>query len=233
MTMTIVGFDPETGQFGGAVATKNPAVGSRVLRGMGEVGMVGFSSTETQRRRGLSMLQLGFPATTVLNALIEVSNGAGQYSIIDRTGTPAAFTSPRPEPWKGAGTPWAGSRTGPNYACGANTMVGPEVVEALGDTFEATEGSGLPLEERLMRCLEAAQATGGDIRGRQAAALQIHWKRIDANAGLDVRIDDSPNPIPELRAAIKNYRGVYPEYASRTWPTLEGSGGFPILYPGN
>ena len=51
MTMTIVAFDPQTGQLGGAVATKNPAVGSRVLRGMGEVGMLGFSSSETQRRR--------------------------------------------------------------------------------------------------------------------------------------------------------------------------------------
>jgi uncharacterized Ntn-hydrolase superfamily protein len=77
MTMTIVGYDPETGQFGGAVATKNPAVGSRVLRGLGEVGMVGFSSVETQRRRALAMLQLGFPAPVVLDALIKVSNGGG------------------------------------------------------------------------------------------------------------------------------------------------------------
>ena len=71
MTMTIVGYDPRTGQFGGAVATKNPAVGTRVLRGMGEVGMVGFSSVETQRRRGIAMLQLGLPAPVVLEALME------------------------------------------------------------------------------------------------------------------------------------------------------------------
>ena len=94
MTMTIVGYDPRTGQFGGAVATKNPAVGTRVLRGMGEVGMVGFSSVETQRRRGIAMLQLGFPAPVVLEALIKVSEGAGQYSLIDRNGTPAAYSSP-------------------------------------------------------------------------------------------------------------------------------------------
>ena len=135
MTMTIVGYDAETGQFGGGVATKNPAVGSRVLRGIGEVGMVGFSSVETQRRRGIAMLQLGFPADVTLEALIKVSNGAGQYSLIDRTGQSAAYTSP-------GHSPWAGSRTGKHYACSANTMVGPEVVQALGDTFEETEGDG-------------------------------------------------------------------------------------------
>ena len=226
MTMTIVGYDAETGQFGGAVATKNPAVGSRVLRGMGEVGMVGFSSVETQRRRGIAMLQLGFPADVTLEALIKVSNGAGQYSLIDRTGKSAAYTSP-------GHSPWAGSRTGRHYACSANTMVGPEVVKALGDTFEETEGVGMPLEERLLRCLEAAQSTGGDHRGRQAAAVQMHWKRIDANANLDVRVDDSANPIPELRAAVKNYRQIFPEYSDRTWPHLTGTGGYQILYPQN
>ena len=226
MTMTIVGYDPVTGQFGGAVATKNPAVGSRVLRGMGEVGMVGFSSVETQRRRGLAMLQLGFPAPVVLDALIKVSNGGGQYSLIDRNGDSAAYSSP-------SLSDWAGSRVGKHYATSANTMVGPEVVQALGDTFEETEGSGMPLEERLLRCLEAAQATGGDHRGRQAAAIQVHWKRIDANANLDVRVDDGANPIPKLRAAIKNYRQIFPEYSDRTWPDLTGTGGYRIMYPQN
>jgi len=224
MTMTIVGYDPRTGQFGGAVATKNIGVGSRVLRGMGEVGMIGFSGHEVQRRRGIAMLELGFPAPVALEALIKVSNGSGQYSLIDRTGTPAAYSSP-------SMFPWFGSRTGLNYACGANTMVGPAVVQALGDTFEATEESGLPLEERLLQCLEAAQATGGDNRGRQSAAIQVHWKRIDANPHLDLRVDDHPNPIPELRATVHIYRQTYPVYASRTWPKLEGTGGYPILYP--
>jgi uncharacterized Ntn-hydrolase superfamily protein len=226
MTMTIVGYDPRTGQFGGAVATKNIAVGSRVLRGMGEVGMVGFSSVETQRRRGLALLQLGFPAPVALEALIKVSNGSGQYSIIDRNGVSASYSSPSLLPWRG-------SRHGKNYACGANTMVGPEVVQALGDTFEATEDSGLPLEERLLMCMEAAQATGGDNRGRQSCAIQVHWKRIDANPYLDIRVDDHPNPIPEMRSIVHIYRGAYPTYSSRTWPELEGTGGYPILYPGD
>ncbi len=225
MTMTIVGYDPVTGQFGGAVATKNPAVGSRVLRGLGEVGMVGFSSNETQRRRGIALLQLGFPAPVALEALIKVSKGQGQYSLIDRSGLSAAYSSP-------SLAPWHGSRSGKNYACGANTMVGPAVVQALGDTFEQTENSGLRLEERLLMCLEAAQATGGDNRGRQSAAVQVHWKRIDANPYLDIRIDDHPNPIPELKAVTKIYRQAYPEYSSQTWPELD-AGGHPILYPGS
>ena len=111
-------------------------------------------------------------------------------------------------------------------------MVGPEVVQALGDTFEATEDSGLSLEERLLRCLEAAQATGGDKRGRQSAAIQVHWKRIDANPNLDIRVDDHPNPIPELRATVKNYREIMPVYSDRTWPELTGTGGQTILYSG-
>jgi uncharacterized Ntn-hydrolase superfamily protein len=77
MTMTIVGYDPETGQFGGAVATKNPAVGSRVLRGLGEVGMVGFSSVETQRRRALAMLQLGAPPPLLTLIKASKTTGAG------------------------------------------------------------------------------------------------------------------------------------------------------------
>ena len=154
MTMTIVGFDPATGQFGGAVATKNIGVGSRVLRGKGEVGMIGFSGHEIQRLRGIALLELGFPAPVALEALIKVSGDRGQYSLIDRTGTPAAYTAP-------VQLPWRGSRTGVNYACGANTMVGPAVVQALGDTFEATEDSGLPLEERLLQCLGGRAGDGG------------------------------------------------------------------------
>ena len=213
MTMTIVGYDPRTGQFGGAVATKNIGVGSRVLRGMGEVGMIGFSGHEVQRRRGIAMLELGFPAPVALEALIKVSNGSGQYSLIDRTGTPAAFSSP-------SMFPWFGSRTGLNYACGANTMVGPAVVQALGDTFEATEESWLPLEERLLQCLEAAQATGGDNRGRQSAAIQVHWKRIDANPYLDLRVDDHPRPIEELRRVYGKWKMIFGRADSGPWQWL-------------
>ena len=86
---------------------------------------------------------------------------------------------------------------------------------------------------KFLPVLEAAQATGGDNRGRQAAAIQVHWKRIDANPCLDIRVDDHPNPIPELRATVKNYRQAFPQYSSRTWPRLQGTGGYPILYPGN
>ena len=160
-----------------------------------------------------------------LEALIKVSKGQGQYSLIDRSGVSAAYSSP-------SLAPWHGSRSGKNYACGANTMVGPAVVQALGDTFEQTENSGLRLEERLIMCLEAAQATGGDNRGRQSAAVQVHWKRIDANPYLDIRIDDHANPIPELKAVTKIYRQAYPEYSSQTWPELD-AGGHPILYPGS
>ena len=76
-----------------------------------------------------------------------------------------------------------------------------------------------------------AQATGGDHRGRQSAAIKVYWKRIDSNPYLDIRVDDHHTPIPELRAIVAIYRGAYPTYHSRTWPELEGTGGYPILYP--
>ncbi len=225
MTITIIGHDPNTGQFGGLVVTKNPAVGSRVLRGMGEVGMMGSSGVETQRRRAIALLMLGFPAKEAMDALKSVSNDQGAYCLLDRVGTPAVWVSP------GYGSGNAGERIGPNYACYAGTKYGPDVANAFGDTFEATEGSGLPLEERLIRCHEAADEVGGDSRGRQAAAIQIHWKRSDANPFLDVRVDEHHNAIAELRAAVKAYRMIYPQYHDRTWPDLQGTGGFPILYP--
>ena len=225
MTITIVGYDPQTGQYGGLTVTKNPAVGSRVLRGAGGVGMLGFSGVETQRRRGLALLMLGFPAKETMEALKSVSNDQGGYCLVDRDGTPATWISP------GFGSGDTGSRSGPNYACYAGTKFGKVVAEAFGDVFEATEGSGLPLEERLLRCHEAADKLGGDARGRQAAAIQIHWKRGDANPYLDVRVDDHHDALTELRSAIKAYRMVYPEYHDRTWPELQGTGGLPILYP--
>ncbi len=226
MTMTIVGYDPRTGQFGGAVATKNIAVGARVLKGKGEVGMVGFSSTETHRLRALRMLELGFPAPVIIDAIKAICQGRGQYSIIDRHGVSAAYTT-------STCFPWAGSRAGKNYACGANTMVGPEVVQGLGDTFEKTENSSLPLHERLLQCLEAAQATGGDNRGRQSAAIRVFSSRIDPDTAIDLRVDDHPTPIPELRSIIHIYLQTYPGSWSTNRPPMastEEQGAYPILY---
>ena len=70
---------------------------------------------------------------------------------------------------------WAGSRQGTNYTVQANIMVGPEVVEAVAATFEATEGSGMPLAERMILALEAGQAKGGDSRwgNLQSAAIRV------------------------------------------------------------
>ena len=159
-----------------------------------------------------------------LEALIKVSGDRGQYSLIDRTGTPAAYTAP-------VQLPWRGSRTGVNYACGANTMVGSAVVQALGDTSRPRRtrspvgGAASPVSGSSAGHgrRQSGQAVGGHSR--------CTGKRVDANPYLDLRVDDHPNPIPELRAIVHIYRQTYPEYASRTWPDLEGTGGYSILYP--
>jgi uncharacterized Ntn-hydrolase superfamily protein len=95
---------------------------------------------------------------------------------------------------------WAGGRTGRGYAAQGNILVGEETVTALADTFEATDGK--PLARRLIECLAAAQAAGGDRRGQQSAALLV-VERDGGYAGLsdvlvDLRVDDHEYPIGEL-----------------------------------
>jgi len=95
---------------------------------------------------------------------------------------------------------WAGGRTGPGYAAQGNILVGAETVDALAETFESTRG--LPLARRLLDCLAAAQAAGGDSRGQQSASLLV-VERDGGYAGLsdiavDLRVDDHARPIEEL-----------------------------------
>src|SRR5919205_1246826 len=95
----------------------------------------------------------------------------------------------------------AGGRTGPGYAAQGNILVSEETVAALAATFEATQGR--PLAERLIECLAAAQAAGGDSRGQQSSALLV-VERDGGYAGLsdvvvDLRVEEHERPIEELR----------------------------------
>ncbi len=98
--------------------------------------------------------------------------------------------------WTGRGcTGWCGQRTAPDHAVQGNMLTGPEVLEAMSTAFAAAVDH--PLDERLMRALEAAQAVGGDKRGRQAAALAVigdeDYRRVD------LRVDEHADPVAELR----------------------------------
>ena len=104
---------------------------------------------------------------------------------------------------------WKGHRFGSNYAAAGNILAGPQVVDAFGDSFEATAGHGLPLAERLLRALEAADAAGGDARGRQGAALKVYRK--DAGfAGTDLLVDLARRRQRRSRSPI--YGGLWTEW---------------------
>jgi len=90
---------------------------------------------------------------------------------------------------------WAGHLAGAEVSVAGNMLAGPVVLEATRDAFLAT--AGLPLAERLLAALEAGEAAGGDRRGRQSAALQV--ASADPYPDLDIRADDHPDPIAELR----------------------------------
>jgi uncharacterized Ntn-hydrolase superfamily protein len=127
--------------------------------------------------------------------------------------------------WTGSGcNDWAGHRTGEGYAAQGNILVGEETVAALATTFEAN--AYLPLAQRLIECLAAAQAAGGDRRGQQSASLLVGEKD-GGYAGLsdilvDLRVDDHERPIEELRRIFQLHNRLFGLSPREDWLPLEG-----------
>ena len=196
-TYSIVACDLDAGQWGVAVQSKFLAVGSVVPWAEPEVGAVATQAYANPRYGpdGLALLRQGLSAEEVVKRLTEADDGRDerQLGVVDAAGRGATFTGSDCHDW-------AGGRAGPGYAAQGNILVSGETVDALAETFERTEG---PLAERLLTCLAAAQAAGGDSRGQQSAALLV-VERDGGYAGLsdvlvDLRVDDHEAPIEELR----------------------------------
>ncbi|MCF3931898.1 DUF1028 domain-containing protein [Acuticoccus sp. M5D2P5] len=191
-TFSIVGRCERTGELGAAVASAVPAVGAICLVLRSGVGAVSTQSWVNPYLAGaiLDRLATGTTAPAAVAAILAQDPAAAfrQVGAIGHAGPGAAHTGTEC-------TPWCGERDGPDYAAQGNMLTGPAVIDALAETFETT--AGLPLEERLMRALEAAQAAGGDKRGRQSAALAVigaeDYRRVD------LRVDEHADPIAELR----------------------------------
>jgi uncharacterized Ntn-hydrolase superfamily protein len=137
--------------------------------------------------------------------------------VVDANGGSASWTGPDCNDW-------AGGRTGAGYAAQGNILVGEETVAALATTFEAK--ASLPLAQRLIECLAAAQAAGGDRRGQQSAALVVAQKD-GGYAGLsdtlvDLRVDDHEHPIDELRRIYGIHRRLFEVSPREDWLPLEG-----------
>ncbi len=192
MTFSIVARCPRTGMLGVATSSKALAAGGSVPHcraGVGAIASQAFSNPYLGID-GLSLLEQGLAAERALERLIESDRGRDlrQVAIVDRDGHTAAYTGAKC-------IPWAGHVEGGGYVCLGNILVGEDVVKAMARAFEVSEDEEMP--ERLLRVLEAGQEAGGDRRGRQSAGM--HVVHTEEYPYCDLRVDDHPDPIPELR----------------------------------
>ena len=201
MTFSIVGRCARTGQFGIAIATGAPAVGSRCVWARAGAGAVATQSYTNMRLGplGLRLLSLGYSAEKALKELVEADPHVHwrQLGVVDRDGNSAAFTGDNTRAW-------TGHRTGPNYSAQGNAISGEAVVTEMVRLFETTEE--YPLDERLLEALEAGHAAGGQPDGEISAALYI----VDREEFpiVDLRVDDHPQAIAELRRIYAAYIGL-------------------------
>jgi uncharacterized Ntn-hydrolase superfamily protein len=190
--------------WGVAVASKFLAVGSAVPAARSEVGAIATQALANTgyKQRGLALLEAGRPASEVVEMLTGDDEGRErrQLGVVDRHGGAATYTGSKC-------SEWAGGRTGKGCACQGNILTGPDVVDSLLDVFESSTGQ---LVDRLMAALVAADEAGGDRRGRQSAALLV--VRREGGYGsfddrmVDLRVDDHPQPIPELARLLGLWR---------------------------
>jgi uncharacterized Ntn-hydrolase superfamily protein len=196
-TYSIAACDLESGQWGVATQSKFLAVGSVVPWAAPGVGAVATQAYANPRYgpQGLQLLAEGLSAEEVVARLTAADEGRAdrQVGVVDAQGRGATYTG-------SDCMEWAGGLAGPGFAVQGNILVGEDTVAALATTFPATDGR--PLAERLLVCLAAGQAAGGDRRGQQSAALLVVEKE-GGYAGLsdslvDLRVDDHAQPVAEL-----------------------------------
>ncbi len=192
MTYSIAARCARTGEFGAAIATAMPAVGALCVWTRSGVGVV-CSQSWTNPYLGIGTLDLMETALSTKDAATgalarDQKAERRQLGAVGRDGAGFCFTGD-------ACTGWCGHIEGDGFAAQGNMLTGPEVVEAVAASFAASADASLG--ERLLGALEAAQAIGGDKRGRQSAAVAVI---ADAPfRSLDLRVDDHPDPVAELR----------------------------------
>jgi uncharacterized Ntn-hydrolase superfamily protein len=206
-TFSILGFDPLTGEVGGAVQSRVFSVGNGVLWAEEGVGAVATQAVidVSYGPRGLELLRAGLSPAAAVKALWESdpdpdpkdwTKHGRQFAIMDARGNHAAFTGQK-------ATAWAGHRSGRFCTAQGNILAGEEVVTKMVEAFEMTEGH---LSYRLMAALDAGQAAGGDTRGMQSAAMLIVkegggvW--LNNDVVLRLQVDDSAEPLVELRRLV-------------------------------
>jgi uncharacterized Ntn-hydrolase superfamily protein len=204
VTYSIVARDEATGDLGVAVQSKFLAVGAVVpwvRAGVGAIATQSYANV-AYGPDGLAMLIGGASAQETLDRLVaaDALRDQRQAGVVDAHGRGATHTGRHC-------FAWAGGRTGPSYAAQGNILAGPGVVDGLADTFVA---GGRPFPELLVACLVAADAAGGDRRGREGAALYVAREGAGYGGGndrwIDLRVDDHTDPIGELGRLLELHR---------------------------
>jgi len=199
-TYSIVARDPDTGELGAAVQSHWFAVGAVVIHAEAEVGAVATQAfvDPSYGPLGLDLMRAGRSAPEALAGLLVADQGRElrQVAMVDAQGRAVAHT--------GAKTlAEAGHIVGAQFTVVANMMLNATVPEAMARAFQATTGD---LAHRMLAALDAAEAEGGDVRGRQSAALiMVRGKSTGQpwfDKLFDVRVDDHPGPLPELRRLV-------------------------------
>jgi uncharacterized Ntn-hydrolase superfamily protein len=198
VTYSIVARDPDTGELGVAVQSHWFSVGSIVTWARPGVGAVATQANAEAAYgpKALDLLADGVPAPEALERLVAADPGGDsrQVAVVDASGRVGVHTGPKC-------IACAGHITGDGVSCQANIMVSERVWPAMLDAFAAGAGSELPT--RLLGALDAAEREGGDLRGRQSAAILVvpaegePWR-----TKLSLRVEDHPDPLPELRRLV-------------------------------
>jgi uncharacterized Ntn-hydrolase superfamily protein len=209
-TFSILGYDPDTGELGGAVQSRVFSVGNGVL--WAEAG-VGAAATQaivdvSYGPKALQLLRAGVTPAAIVTAILESDPDPGlngrpwpkegrQFAVMDAKGSYAAHTGPKADAW-------AGHKGGKFCTAQGNILAGEAVVSDMVGAFESTTGH---LSLRLMAALDAGQAAGGDSRGKQSAAMLIVKKDggvwLHNDVVLRLQVDDNPEPLKELRRLVE------------------------------
>jgi uncharacterized Ntn-hydrolase superfamily protein len=207
-TFSIVARCPRSFMLGVAVSTAVPAVGAicpYIRPGIGAVSTQAWVNPYLAIA-ALDRLAAGAGASDALDSVMaeDDARAVRQIGVVDAAGNAASFS--------GADcTTWFGHSTGPGYAIQGNMLTGPDVLAEMEAAFLAAETA--ELAERMVRALEAGQAVGGDKRGKQSASVLVYGA--EDYALVDVRVDDHPRPVAELRR-------VWDIYRQQTRPFVEG-----------
>ena len=212
-TFSILGYDPATGEVGGAVQSRVFSVGNGVLWAEADAGVAATQAIVdvSYGPKALALLRAGITPAAIIKAILDSdsdprpkdwSKKGRQFAVMDATGHYAAHTGPK-------ATEWAGNKGGQYCTAQGNILAGESVVSGMVDAFEKTTGH---LSMRLMAALDAGQAAGGDKRGMQSAAMVIVKKNggvwLNNDVVLRLQVDDSATPLADLRRVVEKWNAV-------------------------